>query len=79
MTTEKNTDDFITKEIESWNGFEYALRDENRILFQEMLKECRKYGDAAVAKGDNCSTDSLFMALILQQQKMISQLINRLS
>jgi hypothetical protein len=40
-----------------------------------MLNECRKYGDAAIAKGDNYSTESLFMVLILQQQKMINQLI----
>ena len=79
MATEKNKEDFLIKEIESWKGFEYALREENRILFHEMLNECRKYGDAAIAKGDNCSTESLFMALILQQQKMINQLINKLS
>lgn len=78
MTTDKNCEDFLTKEIESWKGFEYALREENRILFHEMLDECRKYGDAAIAKGDNYSTESLFMALLLQQQKMINQLINKL-
>jgi hypothetical protein len=75
MTTEKKTQDFLAKEIESWKGFEYALREENRILFHEMLNECRNYGDAAIAKGDNYSTESLFMVLILQQQKMINQLI----
>jgi hypothetical protein len=75
MTTEKKTQDFLAKEIESWKGFEYALREENRILFHEMLNECRKYGDATIAKGDNYSTESLFMVLILQQQKMINQLI----
>jgi hypothetical protein len=32
MTTKKNKADFLTKEIESWKGFEYALREENRIL-----------------------------------------------
>jgi hypothetical protein len=75
MTTEKKTQDFLAKEIESWKGFEYALREENRILFHEMLNECRKYDDAAIAKGDNYPTESLFMVLILQQQKMINQLI----
>jgi hypothetical protein len=30
--------DILTKEIESWAGFEYALREENRILFHKMLK-----------------------------------------
>jgi hypothetical protein len=75
MATEKNKEDFLIKEFESWKGFEYALREENRMLFHEMLNECRKYGDAAIAKGDNYSTESLFLALLLQQQKMINQLI----
>ncbi len=75
MATEKNKEDFLIKEIESWKGFEYSLREENRILFHEMLNECMKYGDAAITKGDNYSTESLFMALLLQQQKMINQLI----
>ena len=44
-----------------------------------MLNECRKYGDGAIAKGDNYLTESLFMALVLQQQKMINQLINKLA
>ena len=43
-----------------------------------MLNECQKYGDAAIAKDDNYSTESLFMALLLQQQKMINQPINKL-
>jgi len=75
-------EDILTKEIESWKGFEYALREENRILFSKMLSECRKYKDcvrAASSKGESYSAESLFMALILQQQKMISQLIAKLS
>jgi hypothetical protein len=28
-----SNEDILTKEIESWKGFEYALRKENRILF----------------------------------------------
>ena len=47
MATEKNKEDFLIKEIESWKGFEYALREENRILFHEMLNECRKYDDGS--------------------------------
>jgi hypothetical protein len=29
--------DILTKEMESWGGFGYALREEHRILFEEML------------------------------------------
>jgi hypothetical protein len=80
---QNTTADYIlTKEIELWQGFEYALREENRILFNKMLTECQENEDcvrAVRSKGEPFSAESLFMGLILQQQKMIKQLIARLS
>jgi hypothetical protein len=75
-------EDALTKEIKSWKGFQYALREENRILFNKMLSECgenKDYVKAAISRGESYSAESLFMALIFQQQKMISQLIAKLS
>jgi hypothetical protein len=75
-------EEILTKEIESWKGFEYALREENRILFNKMLSECQEneaFIKVVNAKGVQFSAESLFMALIFQQQKMISQLIANLS
>jgi hypothetical protein len=79
MTKKENN--VLPKEIESWSKFEYALREEDSILFKKMLNECQKeeFSNAFNAKGEYNSTESLFMALIFQQQKMISQLIDRLS
>ena len=72
----------ILPEIESWSKFEYALREEDSILFLKMLNECQKeeeYSKAFNTKGKYNSTESLFMALIFEQQKMISKLIYKLS
>ena len=33
MATEKNKEDFLIKEIESWKGFEYAFREEIEFCF----------------------------------------------
>jgi hypothetical protein len=47
-----------------------------------MLNKCQKeeeYTKALNAKGEYYSTESLFMVLIFQQQKMISRLIAKLS
>jgi hypothetical protein len=33
-------DDILAREIESWKGFEYALRKPNATLFNKMLAEC---------------------------------------
>ena len=73
--------DILTKEIESWGRFEYALREENRLLFHKMLSKCRKseYVSCVNAKGENFSAEALFLILILEQQKMINELIVKLS
>ena len=82
MTKEEEQEKILSKEIESWSSFEYAMREEDRILFKKMLNECQKeeeYSKASDAKGKYNSTESLFLALIFQQQKMISKLIDKLS
>jgi hypothetical protein len=35
----------LIREIESWSNFEYALREENRLLFNKMLSECKDNED----------------------------------
>ena len=75
-------DDILTKEIDSWSNFEYALREENRLLFDRMLSECKENKDLARAinsKDEFYSAESLFMVLILQQQKTINELIAKVS
>jgi hypothetical protein len=37
------SEDILDKEIESWKGFEYALREENRTLFNKMLSNKEEY------------------------------------
>ena len=80
---EQNTaDNILTRQIKSWKGFEYALKEENRILFNMMLTEWHENQDYVMAvssKGEPFAAESLFMILILQLQKIIKQLIARLS
>jgi hypothetical protein len=35
-------EDLLAKEIRSWDKFKYALREQNAILFDKMLKECKE-------------------------------------
>jgi len=72
--------DIFTKEIESWAGFGYALRKENRILFEEMSDRCKKKGyvDCTASKGENFSAEALFLVLLFEQQKIINELIRKL-
>lgn len=57
-------------------GFGYASREENRILFEKMLNECKKKECVSCvnAKGENFSTEALFLILIFEQQKMVNAL-----
>jgi hypothetical protein len=76
--------DLLAKEIQSWDSFKYALRKESAVLFDQMLKECQKEGEvqfsnAIDSKGEYFAAESLFMVLILQQQRMINQLIRKVS
>jgi hypothetical protein len=70
-------EDILNEEIKSWEPFEYALREENRLLFSKMLSECienEDYIKAVSSKDEYFSVESLFMVLICQQQKMINEL-----
>ena len=44
-----------------------------------MIQAVNKYFDAINAKGEPFMTGSLFIALILEKQKMIKELITKLS
>jgi hypothetical protein len=79
---DNDNDNILTKEVVSWKGFEYALRQPNASLFNKMLSEYlenkEEYVSAFKSRGSQHSTESLFIALIFQQQKMISKLIQQL-
>lgn len=72
-------DDALPKEIGSWKGFADSLRAEDRELFKRMLNDCYRYAAAIEAKGEPFPTESLLMALIFSQHKMISWLIERIT
>lgn len=56
----------LEEEIESWKGFPWALRKEDRELWDAMIKEVRDdFGDAVERSGTTLTTDPLFMALLL--------------
>jgi hypothetical protein len=74
-----NNDKILENEIESWHSFGNILRNENRIIFHQMLEDIKIYSETAKAKGMNFSFESMCMGLILQQQKMINELLCKLS
>ena len=75
IKTTMSNEDICTKEIESWNSYEYALRKEDREYFHKMLNDCYEYSDAINVKGGLLPTEPIIMALLLIQQKMIKKLL----
>ncbi|HEY7572865.1 MAG TPA: hypothetical protein VH796_16010 [Nitrososphaeraceae archaeon] len=64
--------DILAKEIKSWKDFRYAQREEDALLFDKMLSECgqnKDYIRVAVSKCEDYSAESLFMLLVLKQQR----------
>jgi hypothetical protein len=58
----------------------WTLRQENAKIFSKMLSECldnEEYAAAFKTKGSQYSSESLFMALISQQQKMVNRLMQQ--
>jgi len=67
-------EDVLTKEIQSWRGFADQLPVKDRQIFMKMLNDCYKYSTAINAKGN---TESVIMALLLSQHKLIEWLENQ--
>jgi hypothetical protein len=62
----------LQRELDKWKTYSDILRQPNRDLFNEMLQTTYKYSSAIDAKGENYSTESLIMSLLLEQYKMIN-------
>ena len=59
-------EDVLTKEIESWKGFADRLpAEEDRKVFMPLLNNCYN------AKGRPFPTESVIMALLFSQHKLI--------
>lgn len=68
-------EDICAKEIESWSSYGYALRKEDSKYFHKMLEECYKYSKAINKKDGSLPTKPMIMALLLNQHKMIKNLL----
>jgi hypothetical protein len=70
-------EDVLTREIETWRGFiEKLLSDEDKVVLTKLLDGCHKY---SVVMNTHAQThafpsESLIMALLLTQHKMINYL-----
>jgi len=61
-------------EIQSWKGFERALRTDDREAYEQMTDACRNHASA----GSNASRPEMFepmvLSILLEQQKRLIRL-----
>ena len=68
-------EDVLTREIESWKGFAKSLlTEQDTMLYMKMLNDCYKYATAINAKGQPFPTESLIIALLFSQHRLIEWL-----
>jgi hypothetical protein len=72
-------EDILTQEIESWKGFADSLPAEDRKTFTKMLNDCYKYAKAINAKAQPFPSESVIMALLFSQHKLIKWLEGQIS
>ena len=58
----------LRKELDKWKTYSDILRKPNRDLFNQMLQSSYMYSNSVNAKGENYTTESLIMSLLLEQQ-----------
>jgi hypothetical protein len=67
----------LDREVENWESFASNLKETvDRNLFNQMLKSAYKYSNSIEAKGENYSTQSLLMSLLLDQHKRLLKSID---
>jgi hypothetical protein len=64
--------------IKSWDGFRRALRKEDRELFDAVLNKARMHSSASLFNVHIDPVESMFMSILLEQEKEIAELRRRL-
>lgn len=69
----------LDAEIQEWNSYARALRNEDRAAFEQIMDACRNYASA----GSNATRPVVFepmvITILLYQQKKLNQLEKELN
>jgi hypothetical protein len=64
--------------IDQWQGFRKALRKEDRAAFDRLMDRARTHASAASYDTRVDPVESLFMSILLEQEKEIEELRKKL-
>jgi hypothetical protein len=64
--------------IDEWQGFRKALRKEDKVAFDRLMDRARMHASAASYDTRVDPVESLFMSILLEQEKEIDELRKKL-
>ena len=64
----------LDHEIQRWNGFARALRQDDREVFEQLMDICKNYASAASNATRPVLFEAMAMTILLDQQKAINHL-----
>jgi hypothetical protein len=64
----------LEDEIQGWNGFAKALRNDDREAFERLMDACRSYASAASNATRPVLFEPMAMSILLFQQKRLTEL-----
>jgi hypothetical protein len=69
----------LDAEIQGWNGFARALRNEDRAAFEQIMDACRNYASAGGNATKPVVFEPMVMSILLNQQKNLIRLEKELN
>ncbi len=69
---------YLEKTIKGWDAFRRALRRGDREAFDSMMNKARQHSSASIFNVEIDPSDSMFMSILLEQEKEIAELKGRL-
>jgi hypothetical protein len=59
----------LEDEVQRWNGFNKALRSDDKEAFEQLMDACRSYASAGSNATRPVMFESMVMSILLSQQK----------
>ena len=69
----------LEDEVQRWNGFAKALRNDDREAFEQLMDSCRSYASAASNATRPVMFEPMALSILLFQQKRLIKLEKELN
>jgi len=68
----------LEEEFKRWKGFQGILRTEERIIFENLMDECRRYAAAAGAACFPLKSEGMFLSVLFAHHKRLKELCDKI-